>query len=52
MGWLDNDMISDDNLIMEDIMTFPNEISDALNGEGYEKCIANMEAKAAMPYKK
>ena len=52
MGWLDNEMVADDNLIMEDIMTLPNEISDALNGKGYKECIANMETKAAMPYKK
>jgi hypothetical protein len=52
MGWLDNEMVSDDNLIMEDIMTLPNEISDALSGEAYEECIAYMETKATMPYKK
>jgi hypothetical protein len=52
MGWLDIDMVTDDNLIMEDILTLPNEISNAFNVEEYEESIANTEAKAAMPYKK
>eukprot|EP00091_Calanus_sinicus_P002369 TRINITY_DN123_c0_g1_i9.p1 TRINITY_DN123_c0_g1~~TRINITY_DN123_c0_g1_i9.p1 ORF type:complete len:352 (-),score=141.07 TRINITY_DN123_c0_g1_i9:167-1186(-) len=52
MGWLDSDMVADEDLIMEDIMTLPSEISDALNGEAYEECIANMETKAAKPYTK
>merc|ERR1712123_463034 len=32
MGWLDNDMVADDNIIEADLMTLPNEISDALTG--------------------
>merc|ERR1711970_1121931 len=52
MGWLDNDMNSDDNLIMEDIMSLPNEISEALTGDDYDKCVAKAEKKIMKKGKK
>merc|ERR1712123_233037 len=51
MGWLDNDMVADENMITEDIMTLPNEIVDALSGDEYEECLAKIEGDA-MGYKK
>merc|ERR1712183_516478 len=52
MGWLDDDMNSNDDLIMEDIMTLPNEISEALTGEDYDKCVAKVEKKIMKKGKK
>merc|ERR1712215_224857 len=52
MGWLDNDMNSDDDLIMEDIMSLPNEISEALTGDDYDKCVAKVEKKIMKQGKK
>merc|ERR550519_2028977 len=52
MGWLDDDMNSNDDLIMEDIMTLPNEISEALIGEDYDKCVAKVEKKIMKQGKK
>merc|ERR1712215_413036 len=52
MGWLDNDMNSDDDLIMEDIKSLPNEISEALTGDDYDKCVAKAEKKIMKQGKK
>merc|ERR1712183_231782 len=46
MGWLDNDMVADDNMIEADLMTLPNEISDALTGDDFAQCVAELEASA------
>ena len=46
MGWLDNDMVADDNMIEADLMTLPNEISDALTGDDFAQCVAEFEASA------
>jgi len=45
LGWLDNDMKVDEALINADIATLPNEIGEALNGEGYMKCYKNLMKK-------
>merc|ERR1719431_259795 len=47
MGWLDENMNSDDNLIEEDIASLPTEISEALNSEGYDTCVQMAEEKMA-----
>merc|ERR1712183_1147990 len=46
MGWLDNDMVADDNMIEADLMTLPNEISDALTGDDFAQCVADFESSA------
>merc|ERR1712183_463956 len=46
MGWLDNDMVADDNMIEADLMTLPNKISDALTGDDFAQCVAEFEASA------
>jgi len=51
MGWLDNDMVANEDAIMADIMTLPYEISDALNSDEYVECIAEIE-KSAMGFGK
>jgi len=51
MGWLDNDMVANEDAIMADIMTLPYEISDALNSDEYVGCIADIE-KSAMGFGK
>jgi len=51
MGWLDNNMVSNDDAIMADIMTLPYEISDALNSNEYDECVAEFE-KLAMGFGK
>merc|ERR1711915_764962 len=38
MGWMDNDMNANEELIQADIDTLPADIADALNGEEYETC--------------
>ena len=51
MGWMDADMVADITRIEEDIMSLPNEISDALTSDDWMGCIAKIE-EAAMGYKK
>ena len=51
MGWMDNDMVTDEEMILEDVMTLPNEISDAVTGEEYYQCVEKIE-KEAMGYEK
>merc|ERR1719318_2425664 len=48
LGWMDNDMVSDDDLIEADIATLPTEIAEALTGDGYDECVAKAEEKMAM----
>merc|ERR1712098_173262 len=38
MGWMDNDMNANEELIQADIDTLPADIANALNGEEYETC--------------
>jgi len=45
LGWLDNDMNSDDAKILKDINTLPRLISEALTGDGYTACVAKLEKK-------
>ena len=47
IGWLDEDMNSDDNLIEADIASLPTEIAEALNGEAYDTCVQMAEEKMA-----
>merc|ERR1712183_1251005 len=39
LGWIDSDMVADQGQITADIMTLPNEISDALTGDDYTDCL-------------
>merc|ERR1712123_460490 len=47
LGWMDNDMNSDEELIQADIDTLPSEIAEALNGEEYDQCVTKAEEKMA-----
>merc|ERR1719167_1917152 len=47
MGWMDNDMNANEELIQADIDTLPADIADALNGEEYETCYNKAIAKMA-----
>ena len=47
LGWLDNDMVSDDELIQADIETLPSEIGEALGGDDYAECVAKADDKMA-----
>ena len=47
LGWMDNDMVSDDDLIEADIATLPTEIAEALNGDDYDECVVKAEEKMA-----
>merc|ERR1712106_595238 len=47
LGWMDEDMNSDDELIQADIETLPNEIAAALSGDEYDQCVAKAEEKMA-----
>ena len=45
MGWLENvTMVSNDDLIMEDIARLPEVIQAALSDEAYAECLAKEEA--------
>merc|ERR1739844_740952 len=46
MGWIDTDMLADEGQITGDIMTLPNEISEALTGDTYATCVEDFEADA------
>ena len=46
MGWIDAEFVSNDDLIVEDIMTLPTEIADALSGDEYDQCVAKNEKNA------
>merc|ERR1711910_86612 len=46
MGWVDSDMVADQGQITADIMTLPNEISDALTGDDYTACLDKFEDEA------
>ena len=52
MGWLDNDMNADEAVILEDIATLPNEISEALSGDEYDQCVQKVEKKIKKETKK
>lgn len=45
MGWIDAEFVSNDALIVEDIMTLPTEIADSLSGDEYDQCVAKNEKK-------
>merc|ERR1711892_362951 len=47
LGWMDNDMNSDEELIQADIDTLPTEIAEALNGDEYDQCVTKAEEKMA-----
>ena len=47
LGWMDNDMNSDEELIQADIDTLPDEIAEALNGDEYDQCVTKAEEKMA-----
>ena len=38
LGWMDNEMNANEELIQADIDTLPADIANALNGEEYETC--------------
>jgi len=45
MGWLNNDLSTNDDMIFADIVTLPMEMSDALNGEEFDTCVDTVEDK-------
>ena len=47
LGWMDEDMNSDVELIQADIETLHNEIAEALSGDEYDQCVAKAEEKMA-----
>merc|ERR1711892_701080 len=47
LGWMDDDMNSDEELIKADIDTLPTEIAEALNGDEYNQCVTKAEEKMA-----
>ena len=47
LGWMDDDMNSDEELIQADIDTLPTEIAEALNGDEYDQCVTKAEEKMA-----
>merc|ERR1712123_18975 len=47
LGWMDDDMNSDEELIQTDIDTLPAEIAEALNGDEYDQCVTKAEEKMA-----
>merc|ERR1712215_472120 len=46
LGWVDSDMVADQGQITADIMTLPNEISDALTGDDFTACLDKFEDEA------
>ena len=46
MGWIDSEMVADETMIEEDIMTLPSEISEALSSEEYFDCMNKMQDDA------
>ena len=46
VGWIDAEFVSNDDLIVEDIMTLPTEIAAALSGDEYDQCVAKNEKNA------
>merc|ERR1712215_361157 len=46
MGWIDTDKLADQGQITGDIMTLPNEISEALTGDDFTTCVEQFEADA------
>merc|ERR1739846_63542 len=46
MGWIDTDKVADQGQITGDIMTLPNEISEALTGDDFTTCVEQFEADA------
>merc|ERR1712123_478253 len=47
LGWMDDEMNSDEELIQADIDTLPSEIAEALNGDEYDQCVTKAEEKMA-----
>merc|ERR1712123_106849 len=47
LGWMDDEMNSDEELIQADIVTLPSEIAEALNGDEYDQCVTKAEEKMA-----
>ena len=45
VGWINNKTSTNDDIIFADIVTLPMEISDALNGEQFDECVAEVENK-------
>merc|ERR1712106_803364 len=45
LGWLDNDMTTDNELIKADIETLPPQISEALKGDKFDKCVSKAKKK-------
>ena len=52
MGWIDSEMVADETMIEEDIMTLPPEISEALSSEEYGECMTKMEETSMDFHKK
>merc|ERR1711942_578949 len=52
MGWIDSEMVADETMIEEDIMTLPSEISEALSSEEYSDCMNKMQEVSMGFYKK
>ena len=46
VGWLDNDMVPQEDIISADIATLPAEMSEALIGDEFDQCVAELEEKA------
>ena len=40
MGWIDAEFVSNDDLIVEDIMSLPTEMAGALSEDEYDQCVA------------
>merc|ERR1712123_176835 len=45
LGWMDDDMNSDEELIQTDIDTLPAEIAEALNGDEYDQCVTRQRRR-------
>ena len=46
VGWLDNDMVPQEDVITVDIATLPAEMSEALLGDEFDQCVTDLEEKA------
>ena len=46
VGWLDNDMVPQEDVITADISSLPAEMSEALLGDEFDQCVTDLEEKA------
>ena len=47
VGWIDNDMVPQEDVITADVATLPAELSETLLGDEFDQCVTDLEEKAS-----